>query len=503
MEQTIIDQTEDLELSINKLEKMLNENPGDLELKKDLSYAVMDRYIDGDDKFAARDKKVLKRLRQLVSELPEPMATMPRAFLLFIDKQYDMAISWLVKTALNAVEDGQLPADCLTDDISYRLGGPPDGFWEQFATALGAELPGSAAIDLLRGWANEDRPDEAAGFYKSALEKDPTYWRAAWDLGDIFYYEGNWEAAAHYYGRALEQTAAQDQESLYSDFALSLGKLRRDYDQEQSLRRCLELNPEMKDIRNRLGLCLHRQGKFEDALTVFDEAIRLGLDGSYPFRNRARTLEKLGRLDEAMEIWKSAGSKGKPAKRMEKEIARLEKMIEKKRSQISGEPVAIEPAKGDEDQPEIDDEEEEEAPPPPPTRHTKVLSVQKEELLEEQIQQLLERGDVIFGRRLKLVKMGRQYILPGGLGRIDHLAEDLTTGEFVVIELKRAESHDEVVGQISLYMARVRENLDPDQSKGVNGIICVFAASPKLRLAVKGIPGLELFEYGFSFNKIG
>jgi RecB family endonuclease NucS len=87
------------------------------------------------------------------------------------------------------------------------------------------------------------------------------------------------------------------------------------------------------------------------------------------------------------------------------------------------------------------------------------------------------------------------------LGRIDLLAQDEETGDLVVIELKRDESHEIVVGQISMYMAWVRENL-ARQDQAVKGIICVFSSSHKLALAARNVSGLEVYEYSLSFRKV-
>jgi RecB family endonuclease NucS len=95
---------------------------------------------------------------------------------------------------------------------------------------------------------------------------------------------------------------------------------------------------------------------------------------------------------------------------------------------------------------------------------------------------------------------GRQYPI-AGLGRIDLLAEDAKTGDLIVIELKRDESHEQVVGQISLYMSWVRENLAAKTRK-VSGIICVNTASSKLLLAAGNIEGVEVYEYSLSFRKL-
>ena len=103
-------------------------------------------------------------------------------------------------------------------------------------------------------------------------------------------------------------------------------------------------------------------------------------------------------------------------------------------------------------------------------------------------------------RVLNRPRLWRQYPIPG-LGRIDLLAEDVKTGELVVIELKRDESHEQVVGQISLYMSWVRESL-AEKTKKVLGIICVRAASQKLLLAARNVKGVEVFEYDLSFRKV-
>jgi DNA modification methylase len=71
----------------------------------------------------------------------------------------------------------------------------------------------------------------------------------------------------------------------------------------------------------------------------------------------------------------------------------------------------------------------------------------------------------------------------------------------IIIELKRDKGHEQVVGQISLYMSWIRENL-AKKNQRVIGIICGSKMSPKLLLAAKNIQGLEVFEYGLTFRRI-
>lgn len=84
----------------------------------------------------------------------------------------------------------------------------------------------------------------------------------------------------------------------------------------------------------------------------------------------------------------------------------------------------------------------------------------------------------------------------GGKKRIDILALD-NNNDFVVIELKRSEGHTEVIGQISLYMAWVQENLATAEQK-VRGIIICNQITENLRLACRGIQNIEPFEYEFT-----
>jgi RecB family endonuclease NucS len=95
---------------------------------------------------------------------------------------------------------------------------------------------------------------------------------------------------------------------------------------------------------------------------------------------------------------------------------------------------------------------------------------------------------------------GRQLAIPG-IGRIDLLTEDIETNDLIVIELKRDQSDDEVIGQTSRYMTWVRENLAQGDQK-VRGIVCAYHTSRGLQLSARNISGLEVFEYGLTFQKV-
>jgi hypothetical protein len=91
--------------------------------------------------------------------------------------------------------------------------------------------------------------------------------------------------------------------------------------------------------------------------------------------------------------------------------------------------------------------------------------------------------------------LGRQ-VPCGNLGNLDILARDRTTGDFVVIELKKDRTDDEVVGQLSRYMGWIKEHRAAADSVKVRGIIVAHEATARLRSAVSAFDTVALFVYG-------
>jgi RecB family endonuclease NucS len=100
---------------------------------------------------------------------------------------------------------------------------------------------------------------------------------------------------------------------------------------------------------------------------------------------------------------------------------------------------------------------------------------------ERTLEDNIEKNFDDFGRRIgiKLKLEGRQY--PTTVGPIDLLGRDRTTGQYVVVELKRGRSADKVFGQLSRYMGWVRKNLA--EGEDVVGVIVASRIDDKLRSA--------------------
>ena len=83
------------------------------------------------------------------------------------------------------------------------------------------------------------------------------------------------------------------------------------------------------------------------------------------------------------------------------------------------------------------------------------------------------------------------------IGPIDILAKDKSTGDFVVIELKRNQSSDDTLGQIMRYMGWVSEKLE---NPGVRGIIVAGKFDRKLEFAQKLMPTIQVYLYEVDFK---
>jgi hypothetical protein len=119
--------------------------------------------------------------------------------------------------------------------------------------------------------------------------------------------------------------------------------------------------------------------------------------------------------------------------------------------------------------------------------------------LEEYLEDLLvEQWDTL-SWTAQLDYIDRQVVC-GDLGRIDILARDRISGDYVVIELKRDQGDDQVVGQVSRYMGWIKQRRADHEGVGVQGIIVAHEATDRLRSAVLPHPTISLYTYQFSVS---
>lgn len=111
--------------------------------------------------------------------------------------------------------------------------------------------------------------------------------------------------------------------------------------------------------------------------------------------------------------------------------------------------------------------------------------------------------ETVFGGRLQIYRnpdtgeYGQQYRT--AIGPIDILALDAKTKSFVVIELKKGRSSDDVVGQIQRYMGWVKEKLCK-RNQSVKGLIICEKPDPRLSYALKMTRSIAVKYYRVSFK---
>lgn len=84
------------------------------------------------------------------------------------------------------------------------------------------------------------------------------------------------------------------------------------------------------------------------------------------------------------------------------------------------------------------------------------------------------------------------------IGLIDILAKEKNTGDYVVIELKKNQTSDDTVGQISRYMGWVGDKLAKEYN--VKGIIIAAKYDQRLYYALKVVKNVEVYLYRVDFK---
>jgi restriction system protein len=124
---------------------------------------------------------------------------------------------------------------------------------------------------------------------------------------------------------------------------------------------------------------------------------------------------------------------------------------------------------------------------------------EKEKYLEDII---VSNFDTIFKGKMNIYEdtkgnNGQQYATDIGL--IDILAFEPTSNSFVVIEIKKGRSSDQVIGQILRYMGWIKKNLCKD-GQAVKGLVICRDPDPKLFYALEMTNNIDVRYYSVSLK---
>ncbi len=95
--------------------------------------------------------------------------------------------------------------------------------------------------------------------------------------------------------------------------------------------------------------------------------------------------------------------------------------------------------------------------------------------------------------------VGQQYVTDAGT--IDVLAISKDKTRLLVVELKRGQASDVVVGQVLRYMGYIKENV-AEKNQTVEGVIIALEGDKRMRWALMNVPSISFYRYQVSFKLI-
>ena len=152
--------------------------------------------------------------------------------------------------------------------------------------------------------AMQGRLDEAVSYFNQALWRNPDYTEAHSNLGNVYYFQRNYEAAIACYERALHLDA--NFAVAHNNLGTALSCLERYEEAATHCRKALSLQPNYAEAHNNLGIALKGHGQIEEAIVQYHEALRLRPDYAEAHNNLGLALAEREDGQEAIGCYQEA-----------------------------------------------------------------------------------------------------------------------------------------------------------------------------------------------------
>lgn len=146
--------------------------------------------------------------------------------------------------------------------------------------------------------------DEAIHHYRSALELDPHFVEVHNNLGNALRSKGNIEEATAHYRKALEFDPNYIE--AYNNLASALKTQGREDEATEYYRRSIQIDPNFFEAHYNLATLLHTEGKLDEAIANYRGALRLKPDFAKAYNNLGSALGSQGDIQEAIEHYRRA-----------------------------------------------------------------------------------------------------------------------------------------------------------------------------------------------------
>lgn len=170
---------------------------------------------------------------------------------------------------------------------------------ERGVTEAIPEAPWERKMAWAKERAREGRLEEAEELYRELVEEDPTNVRALNNLGILLDEMGNAEGAVEQL-RTARRIDPQNLEVL-GNLGAALAALGKYGEAEEELRHAFRMDPTNLEIRANLGILLFRRGLYHQAAAELETVCAAKPDDGLPLYYRGEALNRLGRVDEAIE----------------------------------------------------------------------------------------------------------------------------------------------------------------------------------------------------------
>ncbi|KJU84108.1 Tetratricopeptide TPR_2 repeat protein [Candidatus Magnetobacterium bavaricum] len=151
---------------------------------------------------------------------------------------------------------------------------------------------GNALID-------DDRLDEAIGYFAKGIELKPDSAELRNSMGDALTRQGKFEEAMIHYVRSQPLMFFDGEALLRKRFGLIYLRRKNYQDAIVYLKRSLDIHPRDTEVINNLGIALMGLERVDEAIAAFTHAVDLSPQSASMHKNLAYALKKAGRLNEA------------------------------------------------------------------------------------------------------------------------------------------------------------------------------------------------------------
>ncbi|MCK4688849.1 MAG: tetratricopeptide repeat protein, partial [Candidatus Marinimicrobia bacterium] len=146
--------------------------------------------------------------------------------------------------------------------------------------------------------------DKAKSFYIRAIELNPDFTEAYYNLGSVYYEQENYTDAIKNFINAIEINP--DLSETYYNLGVVYGKQGNHPDAIKCYKKTIEINPDLSEAYYNLGIIYGNRGTYSNAIRCFKKSIEINPDDSKAYCNLGFVYGKQENYSDAIKCYKKA-----------------------------------------------------------------------------------------------------------------------------------------------------------------------------------------------------